>query len=366
MSTKERLIVWTRATRPWPSPRERVARVHTIALGALALLAACGGHERAVKPAGEGPNLEVAILTCNTERVKALVDEAPELIRDRANASGQYPLATAVQAARLCGPEIFRYLLDRDPDVNQAVVNNALLAAATRGDMEMVELLLQHGADPNAKRTLGTPSPYYLDPLQSALMARHLEIAQRLVSAGARPDACSAAALGRLALLRSLLRRDPEQANPPRRRVRMRPIECALMYRQRDAVRAILEYIPEPEFQDVVAGGDLSAVRNYLDHHPGAAAQPNDSGVYPLNAAVDAGDKDVVRLLLERGASVNSAAYLWDRPILHAIKQGDAEMVKFLIERGANVKTATFQAPLWEWPESRKHPEIAEMIRQAQ
>src|SRR5437763_16289222 len=93
---------------------------------AIAALTGCGGRERVVKPAGEGPNLEIAILTCNLERVKALTEENPELTRDAANSSLQYPLATAIHASRLCGPQIFEYLLNQHSDTNQVVLNTAL------------------------------------------------------------------------------------------------------------------------------------------------------------------------------------------------------------------------------------------------
>lgn len=54
----------------------------------------------------------------------------------------------------------------------------------------------------------------------------------------------------------------------------------------------------------------------------------------PLVAAIENGNKDMVLLLTQKGASVNSS---YGKPLVAAVKNGDKEMVSLLIDKGAKV-----------------------------
>jgi ankyrin repeat protein len=57
----------------------------------------------------------------------------------------------------------------------------------------------------------------------------------------------------------------------------------------------------------------------------------------PLHLAAGAGHIDVVRLLLEKGASKNPGDETGETPLHHASKAGHIKVVSVLLEKGANV-----------------------------
>ena len=336
---------------------------------AATLLSGCGGAPRAATPAGEGPDLEVAILTCNSDRVKALVEEDPTIIDVKPRGRYQFPIAIAAQASRICGSQIFSYLLDRDPQMNVILLNEALKSAAGIGDTQMVAVLLKHGADPNGTDSdSGSPGIYPDTPLRAALgngwwaqdPARNLAVAEQLVAAGARLDVISAAALGKVKVLRALLNQDPKLAVAGRQ-WDWKPMDWAGHFHQREAARVLLEYIPNPSLRDIINAGDERGVREYLEHHPGVAKVALDVREYAITVAVHAGEKEIAKLLLDQGADVNTG-----RMMEETIRRGDVEMVKFLIDHGASVKDRPGHQPLLEVANNAHHPEIADIIRQAQ
>ena len=82
----------------------------------------------------------------------------------------------------------------------------ALVAVAGRGNVELVDVLLEFGADPNLKSSWWAGG---FHPLYSATPA----VAGRLLAAGAVPDACAAAHLDRLDLLERMLAEDPARVH---------------------------------------------------------------------------------------------------------------------------------------------------------
>lgn len=82
----------------------------------------------------------------------------------------------------------------------------ALVAIAGRGDVELVDALLALGADPNAK------SRWWAGGFH-ALYSATDAVAERLLDAGAVPDACAAAHLDRADLLEQMLSRDPSRVH---------------------------------------------------------------------------------------------------------------------------------------------------------
>jgi len=84
--------------------------------------------------------------------------------------------------------------------------------------------------------------------------------------------------------------------------------------------------------------GDLDAVRQILDQNPSRIRESRPAGRRPLSAAVEAGHDEVAVLLLQRGADPK-----WEEPgaphgsALHAASQrGNFAIVKALLEHGAD------------------------------
>ena len=61
------------------------------------------------------------------------------------------------------------------------------------------------------------------------------------------------------------------------------------------------------EIHDAATGGDVEAVQKQLDSNPQLLNAANDQGRTPLHLASLNGRRDVVELLLGRGAEVNRA-----------------------------------------------------------
>ena len=82
----------------------------------------------------------------------------------------------------------------------------ALLSIAGDGDLAMVETLIEFGADPNRKSSWWAGG---FHPLHAA----EGPVVDRLLAAGAIPDACAAARLDRLDLLATMLKEDPARVH---------------------------------------------------------------------------------------------------------------------------------------------------------
>lgn len=124
-------LLWRRFTKPGRQPRDpKTARL---------LLSRGAAHD-----------LTIASALGDFDRVKEILDKDPARIRD-IRPNGRRPLTAAVEFQH---DNIVRLLLERGTDPNwrefDAERGAALHTAARDGSRQMVELLLAHGADPNA------------------------------------------------------------------------------------------------------------------------------------------------------------------------------------------------------------------------
>ena len=112
-------------------------------------------------------------------RALALLDRDPSLL-DRRSDDGFPPLGLAIFFRH---PALARALIERGADVNAAADNAQrvapLHAAASVGDIETMRLLLDRGADPNARQQQG------FTPLHAAAGNGDLEMAKLLAARGA-------------------------------------------------------------------------------------------------------------------------------------------------------------------------------------
>jgi ankyrin repeat protein len=150
------------------------------------LLAAYYGHpELADVFVRHGAKLDVfeASATGNLERVRELVKVDAGLVNAFAT-DGFFPLGLAAFFGHRA---IVEFLLRNGADVSTAARNaqkvTALHGAVARRDVEIVKMLLERGADANAKQERG------FVPLQDAAANGNLALVQLLVKYGARVDA---------------------------------------------------------------------------------------------------------------------------------------------------------------------------------
>jgi ankyrin repeat protein len=148
----------------------------------------------------------------------------------------------------------------------------ALLCLAGSGNLEMVDTLLEFGADPNRR------SDWWAGPFHVLHSARG-RVAERLMEAGAVPDACGAANLDRADLLAEMIARDPQCVHERGGDGQM-PLHFA---RSREVIDMLLD-----------AGADIDA--RDIDHRATAAEWMLDNG---------RGRVSLSRYLVERGATAD-------------------------------------------------------------
>jgi truncated hemoglobin YjbI/ankyrin repeat protein len=176
------------------------------------------------------------------------------------------------------------------PDVvERAPFAARLLQSATlAGRIEVVEWLLDHGADANipwplpARLTGGALElVLFVTPLCAARMTGRPQISALLIGRGAREDAFTAAFLGDLPLVQRLLSERPSLAQAA------------------DPATDVLSITP---IHHAVAGNQLPSLRTLLDH----TTEPVRTGARALRAAAERRGREMIELLLENGADARA------------------------------------------------------------
>lgn len=128
-------------------------------------------------------SLPTAVVRGDLARAKALLDEDPERIHER----GAHDFALAWYPVIGGGNlELMQLLLERGADIEQQhyLGTTALHWAAIRGPIEMVHLLIEHGADVNRRGRKFGAEP--MSPLDFARKHEQPEIERLLIDRGAR------------------------------------------------------------------------------------------------------------------------------------------------------------------------------------
>lgn len=252
--------------------------------------------------AGRTP-LYSAISSENEDAVRLLLDRGAKLDSPSAY---ETPLEAAASAGHL---GVVTLLLDSGADINHAryqtpleasrwhrevrlllfsrgavpEAGKSLEAAATLGDAQAVQRLLDEGADLN--------NGFPWTPLELAVSWGHIEVAKLLLDKGA--DLYKAGGTGRL-------------------------LNSAAVSGHKQAVKLLLG----------LNGADVNEGRPRT----------------PLEAAVYGGQKEVVQLLLDSGANIHHGLLL--TPLETAVTRGNMDLVRLLVDRGADASLIIRMMPL--------------------
>jgi len=228
--------------------------------------------------------------------------------------------------------ERVRELLRRDPSLANRLGEHEgyylgagapLSNAAAAGRMDIVQLLLDHGADPNLPEEQIAPKG---KALYSAVYHGHYDIAKLLLERGAFP-------------------------NPP--------VESS-----GDALWVSREWRPDKRMEQLL----LSYGATPPPKHPDGdwdTRSTNWLRITPLHQAARRGDVKEAKKLLDAGADLTARdEHLRSTPLAWAAKFGQLEMVKFLLERGAPKSLP--DDPSWAtphaWAVRRGYDEIARLL----
>jgi ankyrin repeat protein len=195
--------------------------------------------------------------------------------------------------------------------------------AAEVGRMDIVQLLLDYGADPNLPEEQYAPKG---KALYSAVYHGHYEIAKLLLERGAFP-------------------------NPA--------VESS-----GDALWVSREWRPSTRMEQLLLSYGAKPEPEHLDEGPSTRGQ-NWLGITPLHQAAKKGDVRTAKKLIAEGADLTARdEHLCSTPLGWAARAGQRRMVKFLLKSGAPKRLSG--DPEWAtpraWALKRGHTKIAELL----
>ena len=213
--------------------------------------------------------------------------------------------------------------LELDNPQGQAIWET--MCAANAGDTAALKRLLEN--DPSLSRA----EYWYQHPMHYAVRGGHIEAARLLLDAGADPEANGLHDGSLISMARDRGREAVAQ---------MLEAEC----RKRGRVPRNKAHSPIHYF---AKRGEIGNVRASLDADPSLIERGDKDGATPLHHAAECGRRDVVALLLDRGANIHAAraggmateAQPIDLPIWGsnplAPRPGDLKTARLLLDRGA-------------------------------
>jgi len=328
-------------------------------------------------------DIGMAAVKGDLDRVRELLDQDPRLA-NRVSDYGSYylgcgaPLKNAAAGGHI---EIVKLLLDHGADPNlpeEGIAPNghALYSAVYNGHYEIAKLLLEHGAYPNPEVESSA------DAVFIAIMNGDLRMIDLLASYGAvwnipvtkgrafryedmaaRLPARSAPVLahyGDVQTAAALFATNPELADDPE------ALKNAAGNGHEEFVRLMLRY--QPELAKRVAVSRPREMATLLFEHGMDPNHPNWLRITPLHNFAERGDLESAALFIDRGADLQAREEEFcSTPLGWAAMFGQTRMVEFLLRRGAkpnlpdDLPDLAWAKPL-AWATRRGHQEIARLL----
>jgi ankyrin repeat protein len=197
-----------------------------------------------------------------------------------------------------------------------------LMFAVARSEKRTIDLLIQNGADPDAKNSLGqTAEDYARGNVMLAPMVEALREAKaKYRSAGGGQPVASSPALATS---------QPQASSGTNREIQ-----------PSSAFPAAQAAAGSNELFAAISNSTIKAVRACLDK--GVSANARDTyGEAAIIAAVREHDIEIVRLLIDKGADVNAANEDGTTALMFAARQYYPQILNVLLEKGAAVNAST-------------------------
>jgi len=251
----------------------------------------------------------------NTGQLESMAPISTSKASELINAQGGH-YGNALQAASAKGhKEVVQQLLNKGAEINAqgGHFGNALQVASWRGDEKVVQQLLDKGAKINAQ------GGEYGNALQAASVEGHKKVVEQLLNKGAKINA-----------------QDEHYGNA---------LQTASTRGHKEVVQQLLNKGAKINAQGGHYGNALQAasvkghkevVQQLLDKGAKINAQGGQLG-NALQAASWRGDEKVMQLLLDKGAKVNAQGGHFGNALQVASAQGHKEVVQQLLEKGAKI-----------------------------
>ena len=172
---------------------------------------------------------------------------------------------------------------------------------------------MKSGCSPNSPDAEGRT------PLHYAVSKGHLEVAAKLIELGADVDRGDS--LGKTPLHYAVERGDISLVN---------------LLLERGATPEVQDSFGKTALHYAIEEGNAALVKQF--HF--LKNIPTREGVYPIHLAVEAGRKDIFKLLVELGADLKVKDNLGKTPLHYAVVGGNGEIVEELLNRGAPLSEA--------------------------
>ncbi|KAJ7243260.1 ankyrin repeat-containing domain protein [Mycena rebaudengoi] len=280
-------------------------------------------------------SFQKSVAAGNLENVRLFLEMS---VKDGVFQDSQY--ATALhEASKQKNRDLVQLLLDSgaDPNVKGDGRETALDAASQLGQKEIVELLLDRGSDPNSGNGV----------LEAAVAGEHMQIVWLLLEKGADPQRSQifwkrfqkAVSAGNLGAVRSFL-----QMRVTDREFQGVQYGIALhgameSYRSRKMVQLLLDAGADPNIHEAEhrtplytasRAGRTDIVQLLLDK----SAEPN---IKALDAAAAGNHMQIVRLFLAKGVNPATSSNFW-YSFHDAVKREDLETVRLFVEMGVTYR----------------------------
>ncbi|MBZ8180126.1 ankyrin repeat domain-containing protein [Oscillatoria salina] len=247
-----------------------------------------------------------------------------------------------IQSAALKGDiETVRNCLEKgvDPDIRAGQYIAPICIATNRGYQEIVELLIEHGADINQ----GLDEEDGVNPLLAAAIEQHSELEAMYLELDAKIGIHYAALRGDVEKVISFIQQ--EQPLNSKRNRGMTPLHLAAMGGHGDVVELLLNNGADINFGAEVSDAPLHQAvrydcRDIVELLIDRGAKTDCDGLVgnPLNLAIFLNNLEMVELLINKGLDVNmQVSSRTSLPLHLAVRQGYTHIAELLIAHGANV-----------------------------